>query len=103
MYSVSFRLVVFTASSTPTTFNAQTNTQYIISNVINTYAAFNCTFDVVTSTPTVKEGTAVTYTLNPSDQQALMLLVKNCEYSYDTYNSSSSSYDNNTFYPVTVT
>ena len=103
MYSVSFRLVVFTDSSTPTTFNAQTNTQYIISNVINTYAAFNCSFDVVTSTPSVKEGTAVTYTLNPSDQQALMLLVKNCEYTYDTYDSSSSSYDNNTFYPVTVT
>ena len=103
MYSVSFRLVVFTDSSTPTTFNAQTNTQYIVSNVINTYAAFNCTFDVVTSTSSVKGGTAVTYTLNPSDQQALMLLVKNCEYNYDTYNSSSSSYDNNTFYPVTVT
>ena len=103
MYSVSFRLVVFTDSSTPTTFNAQTNTQYIVSNVINTYAAFNCTFDVVTSTSSVKGGTAVTYTLNPSDQQALMLLVKNCEYTYDTYNSSSSSYDNNTFYPVTVT
>lgn len=103
MYSVSFRLVVFTDSSTPTTFNAQTNTQYIVSNVIHTYAAFNCTFDVVTSTSSVKGGTAVTYTLNPSDQQALMLLVKNCEYTYDTYNSSSSSYDNNTFYPVTVT
>ena len=104
MYSVSFRLVVFTDSSTPTTFNAQTNTQYIISNVINTYAAFNCSFDVVTSTPTVKEGTAVTYTLNPSDQEALMLLVKNCRYQYQTYNSTTSSYNQPTwFYPVTVT
>ncbi|MBO7084406.1 hypothetical protein J6W20_00455 [bacterium] len=106
MYSVSFRLVVFSDANptNPITFSVENNPQYIISNTINTYAPLNCNYTLSSTTSTIKQGTTVSYTLNPSNQQALEQLIESCQYEYETYNSTTNNYNQPTwFYPITVT
>ena len=106
MYSVSFRLVVFSDANptNPITFSVENNPQYIISNTINTYAPLNCNYTLNSTASTIKQGTTVTYTLNLSNQQALKQLIESCQYEYETYNSTTNNYNQPTwFYPITVT
>ena len=79
MYSVSFRLVVFnvpSGASAPTSFNPQTNTQYIISNTVNTYTPFNGSFSLAAANSSIKEGDSATFTLNPSDQDQIISILE---------------------------
>ena len=104
MYSVSFRLVVFnvpSGASAPTSFNPQTNTQYIISNTVNTYTPFNGSFSLAAANSSIKEGDSATFTLNPSDQDQIISILEHSGYQYYTTQTPvpASSY----FYPMTVT
>ncbi|MBO7044099.1 hypothetical protein J6W34_06165 [bacterium] len=86
MYSVSFRLVVFSDKNVPTSFNPETNLQYIVSNTINTTADFTSTFSLTTPSNTITLGQNVTYTLNSSEQNQLQSLIEHTQYQYANSN-----------------
>ena len=86
MYSVSFRLVVFSDKNVPTSFNPETNLQYIVSNTINTAADFTSTFSLTTPSNTITLGQNVTYTLNSSEQNQLQSLIEHTQYQYANSN-----------------
>ncbi|MBQ5492451.1 MAG: hypothetical protein IIT78_01050, partial [Mycoplasmataceae bacterium] len=86
MYSVSFRLVVFSDKNVPTSFNPETNLQYIVSNTINTIAPFTSTFSLTTPNSTITLGQNVTYTLNSSEQNQLLSLIEHTQYQYGNNN-----------------
>ncbi|MBR4485878.1 hypothetical protein IKS57_00640 [bacterium] len=86
MYSVSFRLVVFSDKNVPTSFNEQTNLQYIVSNTINTFANFTSTFNLSSPKNTINLGQNVTYTLTASDENQLLSLIEHTQYQYANNN-----------------
>ena len=94
MYAVSFRLVVFSDKTVPTSFNSEYDFQYIVSNTINTMANFTSTFSLSSAVNTINLGSSITYTLVPSEEQQLISLVEHSQYKYAN--------NNEYFVPVTV-
>ena len=86
MYSVSFRLVIFSDKNVPASFNPETNLQYIVSNTINTTADFTSTFSLTTPNDTITLGQNVTYTLSSSEQNQLQSLIEHTQYQYANSN-----------------
>ncbi|MBR4486513.1 hypothetical protein IKS57_04065 [bacterium] len=115
MYEVSFRLVVYVDDNNSTSFNPLLNVQYIVSNVINTVANYSGTFSLSTpsqttsssssssNSVTINNGQSISFTLNPTEQQQLVSIIKNGNYVYETYNATSDKYVFDNSYLVSVT